>query len=495
MKRITCIILFSAVIFSSCKKWLEEKPRSVITTNQYYTSPQDAEAAVNSIYAFVYTPFNKGGYDDMPYAMLEVVTGQFVNKSQSSITADFYNLRYNSASPYLSSWWNSCYQGIEAANLAIFNIPGIDMDQIQKDRLLGQAKFLRAYFYYNLVNIFGDVPLKLTPTTKPEDALLPKTPVKDIYEKAIVPDLTDAEKASLPLTPASTGRVSIGAVKSLLSKVYLSMAGIPVNQVDKYALAKQKALEVINSANFSLFQTDASATWFNKLNNPDYDNTVEHIFSINYTVDLYDASQPVYFLPKEVKFLRNNYIQFGGFSPSDDFLNSYAAQDLRGKNNMGFYYNSITVDGTVFNFPWAIYKFFDKKILDIAPKSGKDFPLLRYADILLTFAEAQNEADAAPSAEAYTALNAIRQRAGLPLVNGLSKSEFRTEVWKQRYWELSAESKIWFDIVRTGKIFNPVQNSFVDVVGFTLPSGAVFKADNLKFPIPLSEVQINPLLK
>jgi starch-binding outer membrane protein, SusD/RagB family len=495
MKRITCIILFSALVFSSCKKWLEEKPRSVITTNQYYTSAQDAEAAVNAVYAFIYGPFNKGGFDEMPYAMIEVVTGQYINKSESSITADFYNLRYNSASPYLSTWWNSCYRGIEAANLAIFNIPNIAMAQVDKDRLIAQAKFLRAYFYYNLVNIFGDVPLKLTPTTKPEDALLPKTLVKDIYEKVIVLDLLDAEKASLPKTPAGSGRVSLGAVKALLAKVYLSMAGKPVNQNDKYALAKQKAQELINTNDFSLFQTDATSTWFDKLNNPAFDNTGEHIFSVNYAIDLNDASEPVYFLPKEVKFLRNNYIQFGGFAPADDFLNSYAAQDLRGKNNMGFYYDSITVDGKVFNFPWAIYKFFNPKILDVAPKSGKDFPLIRYADVLLTYAEAQNEADGLPNADAYKALNMVRKRAGLADASGLSKEDFKTEVWKERYWELSAEAKIWFDIVRTGKIFNPAQKIFVDAVGFKLPSGAVFKAENLKFPIPLAEVQINPLLK
>ncbi len=495
MKRISWIIIFSALFFSSCKKWLEEKPRSVITTNQYYTNAQDAEAAVNAVYSFIYAPFNKGGFDEMPYAMIEVVTGQYINKSESSITADFYNLRYNSASPYLSSWWNSCYQGIEAANLAIFNIPNITMEQGQKNRLIAQAKFLRAYFYYNLVNIFGDVPLKITPTAKPEDALLPKTTVKDIYEKVIITDLLDAEKSELPQTPVGNGRVSLGAVKALLAKVYLSMAGKPLNQIDKFALAKTKAKELISNNNFSLFQTDARGTWFNKLNNPAYDNTGEHIFSINYTIDLYNASQPVYFLPKEVKFLRNNYIQFGGFSPSADFMNSYAFQDLRGKNNRGFYYNSITVDGKVFNFPWALYKFFDPQILDVAPKSGKDFPLLRYADILLTYAEAQNEADGSPNADAYIALNMIRKRAGLPDAIALSKEDFRTEVWKQRYWELSAEAKIWFDIVRTGKVLDPQKNSFVDVVGFTLPSGAIFKAENLKFPIPLSEVQINPLLK
>jgi starch-binding outer membrane protein, SusD/RagB family len=495
MKKISILFAVMAFTLGACSKWLEEKPLSVITTNQYYRTAEDAEAAVNAIYAFVYSPYNKGGFDDLSASMLDIVSGQYVNKSQSSITEDFYNLRYNSASPYLSTWWNSSFTGIEAANLAIANIPNIEMDNTKRSSLLGQALFLRAYFYYNLVNIFGDVPLKRTPTAKPEDGLLPKTSVKEIYEQSIVADLKEAESASLPAGPDGSGRVSVGAVKTLLAKVYLSMAGQPVNEPANYALAKAKAQEVISSATFALFQNDADGSWFDKLNNPAFDNRIEHIFSINYTQSLYDASHPVYFLPKEVKFLRNGYIQFGGFAPSDDFLGSYAAADLRGKNNQGFYYNSIVVDGKTSTFPWAIYKFYDPALLDVAPQSGKDFPLLRYADLLLTFAEAQNEADGSPSSDAYSAVNALRTRAGLPAVAGLSKAAFTEEVWKERYWELSAETKHWFDIVRTRKAFKGSTGTFVDIIGYKLPSGASFAEDNLKFPIPLAETQINPLLK
>ena len=135
------------------------------------------------------------------------------------------------------------------------------------------------------------------------------------------------------------------------------------------------------------------------------------------------------------------------------------------------------------------------RLVDMAPRSGKDFPLIRYADILLTYAEAQNEADGSPNAQAYTALNSIGERAGLADASGLSQTDFRTEIWKERYWELNAENKVWYDIVRTHKIFNPTQGTFVDAVGYQLPSGATFKEENLKFPIPLSEVQINPLLQ
>lgn len=493
MKKYIIGIVLATFLFG-CEEWLAEEPRSVITTNLFYENAEDAEAAVNAIYAFAYEPYNKFGYDELAYTMLEVVTGHFVNVSQSSNTAEFYNLRYSSSSPYVASWFNSSYQGIEAANLAIANLPEIDMPEADKDRLLGEAKFFRAYFYYNLVNIFGDVPLKLNPTASPDDGQIPKTSVQEIYEQAIVPDLLAAEQAPLPPTPAGSGRVSLGAVKTVLTKVYLNMAGAPLNQSDKFALARDKAAEIISNNWFSLFQTDANLTWFDKLNNPAFDNTEEHILSVNYGLNLTNASIPVFFLPREVLFVRNNFIQFGGFYPSEAFLSSYTSSDLR-VQNQGFVYNTFTVDDSVFTFPTAIYKFFDKGLLDTSPNSGKDFPLYRYADVLLMFAEAQNEADGSPNAAAYDAINQVRARSNLPALSGLNLENFREAVWQERYHELFAENKAWFDMVRTRKIYDSESSLFVDIVGYTLPtSGATFTEDNLTFPIPERETQINPLL-
>jgi starch-binding outer membrane protein, SusD/RagB family len=270
MKNIILIIVL-AVGFTSCKKWLEEAPRSVVTSSQFYKSKEDAQAAVNGIYSFLYPPYTGSGRN-YGYAMLELVTGGYRTQSEGNDLVNVVNLRQNNASPLLQQWFSACYQGIEAANLAIVNIPNVAMDESERTRLIGESKFLRAYYYYTLVNIFGDVPLKLTPTANSADGLLPKTGVKEIYETAIVPDLKDAETSGLPATPDGTGRASTGAAKALLAKVYLSMAGYPVSETDKFGLARDKALEVINSGSFSLFETDGSLSWFDKLNNPDFDN-------------------------------------------------------------------------------------------------------------------------------------------------------------------------------------------------------------------------------
>jgi hypothetical protein len=492
-KRYILSLLSVLVLFASCDKWLEEKPRSIITTNQFYRTSEDAESAVNAIYTYLYPPYARFAYDDMPYSMLELPTGQFRDASQSALSREIYNLRYSATDPFVARHFESYYRGIEAANLAVANIPKITMNETLKARILGEARFLRAYYYYNLANIFGPVPIKLKPTEKPQDALLPKSTVKEIYETVIIPDLMEAEKSGLPATPAGTGRVSMGAVKSLMAKAYLSMAGFPVNQPDKFALAKAKAGEVISSGAFRLFQSDASLTWFNKLNNPDFDNKEEHIFSINYGENQRNNDIPSYLLPKEALF--TTFLQFGGMYPEDAFLNSYDAADLRGKNNQGFFFNRITIGNTTHNFPWSVYKFYHPSLVTKSPASGKDFPVIRYAEVLLMYAEAQNEADGAPNAAGYDALNAIRVRAGLSPVSGLSKEAFREEVWRQRYWELVGEHVTWFDMVRTRKAFNATTKTFVNLVGHTMPSGAVFKQENLYFPIPDREVQINPLLK
>ena len=140
----------------------------------------------------------------------------------------------------------------------------------------------------------------------------------------------------------------------------------------------------------------------------------------------------------------------------------------------------------------SVFKYFYEEYRVGNGLSGKNVPLIRYADILLTYAEAQNEVTSA-DASAYDALNAIRTRAGLSNISGLSKEAFREEVWKQRFWEFPAEAGIlWFDQRRTNKVFNG--NGFSDLIGSTLPNGNTITTDNLYFPIPQNEIVLNPNL-
>tara|TARA_R110000868_G_scaffold76774_5_gene220533 strand:+ start:29850 stop:31322 length:1473 start_codon:yes stop_codon:yes gene_type:complete len=483
------ILLIVCCLFFSCEDFLDEVPRSQKTT--VGTSLVDAEQSVNGIYAFLRAPYNKSGYAKMVFSILEVSTGAMKPAigTQDTDMEDAYKLIYSSSNSSASSFWSTYYSGIEAANIAIASIPAITDTELTpaiSKALLGEAHFLRAYYYFELVQLFGDIPLNIVPSTSLEDGTLPKSSVQEVYETVILPDLLFAESAGLPNTSTS-GRVTNGAVKSLLAKVYLTMAGNPLNQTDKYALARDKASEVITADWYNLFESDGSLTWFDKLNNPAFDNTGENIFMVQYEGGSIASSISTYFTPLGGEDITNQSLHFGGMEPEVDYINTYDGADLRGQNQ-GFFFNEF--DGVTFNN--SVYKYFYQEFRNSNGLSSKNVPLLRYADVLLTYAEAQNETTSA-DASAYDALNSIRLRAGLAEVSGLSKEAFREEVWKQRFWEFPAEAGlIWFDQRRTGKVFNG--GGFTDLVGSTLPNGSTLTADNLYFPIPQNEVVLNPNL-
>jgi hypothetical protein len=489
MKYYIILLLVSLLTFTSCSDYLNVEPRSF--KGIVGTSLLDAQESVNGIYSFLRAPYNKYAFASIGFSVLEVPTGTMkpAEGTQDTGMEQAYALNFDDNNIDARILWQTYFGGIEAANIAIASIPQIEDPNLTKEiasSLLGEAYFLRAYYYFQLVQIFGEIPMNTVPSTSLDDGKLPKSSEKDIYEQVIVPDLQMAEQAGLPITSRSEGRVSLGAVQALLAKVYLTMAGSPLNQTDKFALAAEKAAAVINSGGYSLFQDGGGLTWVDKLRNPDFDLQEEHILMAQYAATV-PSSFSLYFTPIGGTAITDQSLHFGGLEPEDDFYNSYDPADMRGMNQ-GFFFDSF--DGI--NFNRSVYKYFYDEFRTQRGLGTKSFPLIRYADVLLTYAEAQNEAGAA-NAQAYNALNAIRSRAGLPEVSGLSQSDFREEVWRQRTWEFPVEGGlVWFDMKRTMKVFNG--SGFDDFVGATLPSGNTLSNANLYFPIPAEDVLLNPLL-
>ncbi|TRX60044.1 RagB/SusD family nutrient uptake outer membrane protein [Fulvivirga sp. M361] len=489
MKKYLILALAGVLSFTSCTDQLEVTPDSF--KGVVGTTLLDAQESVNGAYVFLRNPYGKYAFASIGFSILEVPTGTMKPAAGTQDTGmeQAYALTFDDNNNNAFVLWQAYFDGIEAANIAIASIPNIsdpDLTDELASSLLGQAYFLRAYYYFQLVQIFGDIPLKTTPSSSLSDGKLPKSSVQEIYEQVIVPDLQQAEAAGLPSTSAE-GRVTLGAVKSLLAKVYLTMAGSPLNQTDKYTLAAEKALEVINSGAFSLFQDGGGFRWVDKLREPDFDLTEEHIFMAQFATAI-PSSFSQYFTPIGGVEISAQTLHFGGMEPEEDFYNSYDPSDVRGQNQ-GFFFDSF--DGVSFNL--SVYKYFDETFRNQAQGLGtKSFPLLRYADVLLIYAEAQNESGTA-NTQAYTALNSIRGRAGLSDVAGLSQNDFREEVWRQRAWEFPAEGGyVWFDMKRTMKVFNGT--GFDDFVGATLPNGNTLGSDNIYFPIPAGDVLLNPAL-
>jgi hypothetical protein len=391
-------------------------------------------------------------------------------------------------------WWRTSYQGIDAANLAITNIstmPASAISDAQKSQLIGQAQFLRAWFYFNLVRIYGDVPLLTTPTAGATGLQVPRNTTSDIYTKLILPDLLAAEKSGLSFTD-NTGRVSLGAIKALLAKVYETMAGYPLQLTANYALAKQKALEVINSGNYTLY------TNYDQFRDPANDNLKENIFMAQFAATIRSCPMFNWTLPLFTAVSGANS-GTGALTPDMTFYKSFTAGDKRGQEDQYFfshYASHATGTNIVFATGQHIFKYFDNVAYTSNQGSGKCYPIIRLTDIMLLYAEAQNEADGSPDANSYTYINQVRARANLSPLAGLSKDQFRQAIWNERNHELCYENITWFDMVRTRMAYDAKNNVFVPLVGYTFPNGqnVTFATKNLLFPIPQTEIQANPKL-
>ncbi|WP_209401427.1 RagB/SusD family nutrient uptake outer membrane protein [Pseudozobellia sp. WGM2] len=483
-------VLIVFLISNGCTKFLTQTDPSNITLDNFYTTAEQAQSVVDATYADLRPIYDGGGFGGSPWLMLEFPTGlsnTTIFGSAGSINFPIRNLSMTADNQYLTTFWRSHYRGIANANVAIAKLPDIEMDENQKNRLLGEARFLRAYYYFNLVRLFGDVPLILEPLDLSSEQLNPKNAsAVDIYD-AIVDDLEYAENSGLPFTDMN-GRVSLGAVKTLMASVYLTMAGYPLQAGSNYyTLAKDKASEIINSDMFYLFNTYAD------LRNKDAENIGENIFMVQYDESIANRNGfQQLLLPASVAISLYS-ANTGMIYPTAEFLESYEAGDKRTQEKE-FYYREFTLASdrteTVTLEDWFIYKWFDPVAHTETALSGLNWPLFRYAEVLFIFAEASNEIDG-PTEDAFNAINAIRERAELTPLSGLNQEEFRKAILLEKWHEMCFENKTWFDMVRLRKAYNFTTGAFDDFVGHEFVFGPILTENNLLFPIPEAEIQNN----
>ena len=494
------LLCIAFITGTGCEKFLEEEDPSNLTPEGYYTIPEHAEAAIAA--AFSNTRFIGGGAGIFAqnFSMLEMVTG--TAKTETGQNTDLNNLlglAYNGDNVFVRNWWNGLYGVIAQTNLVLQKVPGINpMDEAQKQKILGEARFLRAWSYFYLVRIYGDVPLITTPVDASSPDFLPsRTSSEEVYAQ-IVEDLTTAEGSGLPPTE-TTGRISMGAVKALLAEVYLTMAGFPMNKgASHYTLAATKANEVITSGNFALFPN------YNDLHNVNTENRVEHLFQIQYLVGVADNPNQAILLPN-FKGVSRYGTEVGSTVPTNQFFQSFEAGDKRVVDREGFFYTSYYDEGSGplknLSAPY-IFKHFDVVAHGTSGvmgtgQSSLNWNQIRFAQVLLTYAEAQNESGGGPNQAAYDALKRIRDRAGLttPAIGTFTQATFREAVWRERWYELCYEGITWFDMVRLRKVFNSVTKVFDNFVGHKFPdNNATLAEKHLLFPLPTAEMQNNPNL-
>jgi hypothetical protein len=379
--------------------------------------------------------------------------------------------------------WQQHYFGINKANIAIDEVSQMDAAVFAGPdlqlRLIREAKFIRGLLYFNLVRLFGDVPLALhNPSSVDVDQLrVPRTSKDSVYAQ-IISDLTDATQLPKSFSGSDVGRATSGAAYVLLAKVYLTRKD--------WQNALTQLQHIFNDGyNYSLFPNFRDV--FQKATK----NGQEHIFSVQFGTNLGE--------PNSSQFLSSSFTSFNtGTYPIDVISDSsltkiFTSTDTR--YAVSFYSSQVNpANGqtVIYNNPYTPYlnKFVDYSLNPLSTQglSGVNFPVIRYADVLLLYAEVLNEINGAPTAEAYDAINQVRSRARIPdLTTGLSQDDFRDSVFLERRKEFIQEGQRWFDLVRRGG------NNLVDALHVIAEKSAASAKDTL-FPIPLTEIQLDPLL-
>jgi hypothetical protein len=489
-KKIGLLAMLSLFGATGCSDFLDESDPSNFTEENYFTQPAHARSSVNAIYTPLREPMSSG-FGGGTWMMPEFATGLAGTDLGQAVNSYFIkDLRNTSDNSYGQTYWTQYYKGIAGANLSLAKIPGITMDAAEMKKILGEAYFLRAFYYFQLVQMFGNIPLVTAPVNLQSDQLRPAAATQEAVYNLIVEDLKAAEASGLPMTENS-GKVTLGAVKSLLAKVYLTMAGFPLQKgAAYYDLAAKKAEEVIDSKAFKLFTT------YDDLHNPAKKNIEENIFMIQYKTQLIPSNWQVSIIPYN-KNISAYSDETGGIYATGDFVKSFETGDLRAKEKQ-FFFTKFTNESDrtkeVDLGGYFIYKHFDNVAQTSTANSDLNWPVIRYADVLLMYAEASNEVGG-PSAKAYEAVNAIRTRAQLPVLAGLAKDTFREAVWAERWHELCFENITWFDMARLRKAYNVTTKKFENYVGHKFSYGPTLTERELLFPIPTAEVRNNTNLK
>jgi hypothetical protein len=476
---------------------LNEAPKSFVSSDQFFKTQADAIASVNAIY------FRLNASGQTPYHVL-FSTGMDmmsddVQPGPGATNADVRSqsvLSHSSTGVRVREIWQQHYDAINRANIAIDKIPAIQMDEALKNRLVLEAKFLRALYYFNLVRLYGDVPLVLHETTSlnPEALYVERTPAEQVYQQ-IIQDLTDAHGlpndtfGSAPrYTASDAGRATGGAARSLLAKVYLTRYD--------YANAITKAAEVIEGPfGYGLF-TNYSHVFL-----PAYKNGIEHIFSAQFesNADSHGNGQAMRSAPTGIPGMNGNFAE----QPLPGIYELFSAKDKR--RDVSFITSIVSpsngqtyqltlkdpVTGQIRPNP-HFNKWFDPAQAANLGQSAANMPVLRFSDVLLIHAEAINEKDG-PTAAAYASYNKVRNRAGLDnLVPGLTQAQFRDSLRIDRRLEFVFEYSRWFDLIR----YKPLTGPDAYLIKSLHAAGKTnAQPKHYLYPIPQQEIDNNPKLQ
>jgi hypothetical protein len=517
MKLLKYIILSCAVlVFSRCTD-LTEVPVTFLSPNNYYKTGDELQTSLTGVYDGYQKGFN-GNYKYIMY--LEVMT-EFGSPAYAKDNVQLWNVwsDINNADKMVIPNWGAAYNVINRANLVIGRGSGVAMDESLKKRYFAEARFLRALTYYNLVRMYGGVPIPETFTNGLDGLNIPRKTVNETYDY-IIADLEYAEQ-NLPkkseYSPNDVWRASKGAAQALLGDLYLTR-GSMTGDVAYFIKSKEFCNKVILSAVYDL-QPNFKDLWY--WWNTQNKNGIESVFELQYgAVDDEFNNNHVMFGVNVTEYTLGCYM-FRRFGPSIDHYQSYSDNDTRKEGSFLTRFN-ITEKGNPSHilstlvfvpedkgfYPGSLgwktaspgnLKFYDRSDASATlQKPQANSYAIRYADVLLDFAEAENELNG--PAAAYSYLNKIRKRANLAdLPLGLSKEEFSDAIYKERGWEFVGEGLLYFDDLRTGRIGENVRKHVArgneqKIYMYVNAPLEFVPSKNFLFKIPQYDLDSNPAL-
>lgn len=467
--------------FSSCSDFLEQNPQTDLSENDFYKTADDILSAVNG----AYSSLQEGDIYGNWYVFGEIPSDNTRNQLSGSVTTqnEFDQFYIDTQNSMIANFWKAAYKVINRTNTVLGRIDGIEINTELANRYKLECKFIRALMYFNLVRVYGDVPLVLKEISISESYDILREPKENVYNQ-IIADLKEAQDLPVSYSTAEDGRATQGAAKALLANVYMTL--------HKYAEAETILAEIINSGRYSLLENTPGSLNIDGYKNvfsPVNHNSEEGIFEIQFLKGGYGegSNYANNFAPENSG---TNVVAVGGTGgnniPEMDIYNAYEEGDLRRDFSMslGYYDNRK-------NNEWVESRYVCK-FMDVPYQNNdasNNYPVIRYADVILMYVEALNQNG--KTAEACKYLNMTRRRGfgyqtteTSPVdLQTTDKAQFALMVEQERRVELAFENHRWFDLIRTGRAVEVMRSK-----GFSL------NETNLICPIPQKQIDVNPKL-
>lgn len=482
------LIAVVAALFSACSDFLDKVPQDTINTSNFFQTEADAIGAING----AYQPLQWPKLYNMRMWTTDIMAGNSIvgagGGTDGIETQDEANFVTATDNQGVLDMWRGPWPGILRCNIILQKVPGMSISENLKNRVLGEAYFLRAHYYFILVQFFGDVPLVLQPVS-PGDNLRPvRTPKVSVYTQ-IESDLNQAVTL-LPqreqYSGSDIGRASKGSAVGMLAKVELTLGNY------------QRVVNLCDSVKNMGY---ALNTNYGDNFNPASENSVESLFEVQYIAgagfDFWSNENQSSWLstftgPRGANFVDGGW---GWNQPTQEFVNAYEVGDLR-KDVTVLYEGCPKFNGLAYQKSYSTTGYNLRKFLVAKPvtydNSPLNFPVLRYADVLLMKAEALNELGKTNEAQllatdANATLNKVRVRAGLLNLTGLNQADLREKILHERRMELAFEGQRWFDLIRVNH--GQYGIDFLHSIGKSNMSSKY-----LLFPVPQKERDANPNL-